>query len=610
MLVWHNPIRKVFQPPLRPQIEVQRTENKQTEALDQSILYPGLSHHRLGQLRVKAAFDPGSRRCAALTRSTQAETQCPGHSGNVGKEEQTQMRTVFIRHGQSTGNAGIPADDLALLELTELGWRQSREVAAGWIETPSLIVTSPYLRTKQTAAATIERFADVPVEVWSIQEFTYLQPSRWNGTQSSERMPHIERYWAEADPDYCDGEGAESFSTLLERAQAALDRLAAMLGDALVYVFSHGQLIQAVRSLVIDAELTDRDKMRKFWGKGSPAIGNAELVELDWNGQQWKLHLEMTMIAKFGATSTAEEVLRGVDLSGRRVLVTGVSAGIGVEIACALLANGASVVGTARNLDKAKTATEHLRAQAASGGELDLVELDLASLASVRSCADSLLLAGKPLDGIIANAGLMAGPKAATADGIEAQFGTNYLGHFVLINRLAPLLTPSARVVMVSSAGHRRTDIDLDDPNFERTPYNEYLAYGGSKTATILFAVEFDRRYRFRGIRATAVHPGAIQTETVQKLIEALGSSRDAAVAAFDWKTVPQGAATSVWAAFVAPSDEVGGRYCEDCHVAEVIDDPSSKVGVRSYALDPERARALWALGEEMAEERFPANEA
>ena len=197
---------------------------------------------------------------------------------------------IFIRHGQSTGNAGIPAHDLSLLELTELGWRQSREVAASWTETPSLIVTSPYLRTQQTAAATIERFRDVPVEVWPIQEFTYLQPSRWNGTFSSERLPAIERYWAEADPEYLDGEGAESFSNLLERAQTALDRLEAMPEDALVYVFSHGQLIQAVRSLVIDAKLSDRDKMRKFWGKGSPAISNAELVELSVEDGAWRYH--------------------------------------------------------------------------------------------------------------------------------------------------------------------------------------------------------------------------------------------------------------------------------------------------------------------------------
>ena len=198
------------------------------------------------------------------------------------------MRTVFIRHGQSTGNAGIPAYDLALLELTELGWRQSREVAAEWTETPSLIVTSPYLRTQQTAVATIARFPNVPVEVWPVEEFTYPQPSRWNGTRSSERMPYIERYWAAADPGYCDGEGAESFATLLERSQAALDRLEAMPESALVYVFSHGQFVQAVRSLVIDAELTSGEKMRKFWGKGSPAVSNAELVKLSFESAVWR----------------------------------------------------------------------------------------------------------------------------------------------------------------------------------------------------------------------------------------------------------------------------------------------------------------------------------
>lgn len=141
------------------------------------------------------------------------------------------------------------------------------------------------------------------------------------------------------------------------------------------------------------------------------------------------------MAAKFGAASTTEDVLAGTDLRGRRILVTGVSVGIGVETAQALAARGAKVVGTARNLEKTQAVTEQVRAQVALGGGLDLVELDLASLASVRHCADSLLFASKPFDVIIANAGLMAGPKVETVDGFEAQFGTNYLGHFVLINR-------------------------------------------------------------------------------------------------------------------------------------------------------------------------------
>lgn len=189
------------------------------------------------------------------------------------------MRVVFIRHGQSTGNAGIPSHDLASLSLTDLGWQQAREVAQAWIERPTLIVTSPYLRTQQTAAPTIERYPDVPVEVWAIQEFTYLQPSRWNGTLSSERLPHIENYWKQADPRYCDGEGAESFETLLRRAGDAVERLQSLPDDALVYVFSHGQFIQAVRSLIVDQDLTDQGKMQKFWVKGQPpAIANAERV--------------------------------------------------------------------------------------------------------------------------------------------------------------------------------------------------------------------------------------------------------------------------------------------------------------------------------------------
>ena len=151
------------------------------------------------------------------------------------------MRAVFVRHGQSTGNAGTPCHDLASIELTELGWKQAREVARAWTETPTLIVTSPYLRTRQTAEATIQRYPDVPVEVWPMEEFTYLQPSRWNGTRSAERMPHLERYWADADPDpdWCDSKGAESFAALLHRAEAAPARLAALPSSSLVYVFSH-----------------------------------------------------------------------------------------------------------------------------------------------------------------------------------------------------------------------------------------------------------------------------------------------------------------------------------------------------------------------------------
>src|SRR6202453_2232423 len=226
------------------------------------------------------------------------------------------------------------------------------------------------------------------------------------------------------------------------------------------------------------------------------------------------------MSKTFGAESTTDEVLEGVSLSGKRVLVTGVSAGLGVETARVLAAHGAEVVGAARNLAKAKEATAPVRADAANSGSLELIELDLASLASVRACADALVANGKPFDLVICNAGVMATPFGKTADGFETQFGTNHLGHFVLVNRIASLMKPGARMFNLSSAGNQISDVDLDDPNFERAPYSAWASYGRSKTANILFAVEFDRRHKDRGIRATALHPGAIQTELSRYLDE------------------------------------------------------------------------------------------
>ena len=308
----------------------------------------------------------------------------------------------------------------------------------------------------------------------------------------------------------------------------------------------------------------------------------------------------------FGAESTADEVLEGLDLHGQRVLLTGASAGIGLETARALVARGATVVGTSRYPGSSRAATQRIEEAAANGGSFTMVKLDLASLSSARDCANELCRSKEGFNVILCNAGLMAGPKSLTEDGVEAQFGTNFLGHYLLINRILELIEPSGRIVLVSSAGHRRSDVDLHDPNFTLSPYNEYLAYGRSKTAMILLAVELDRRLRKRGIHATALHPGAIQTETVQKIIDSLGDGKDAALASFHWKTVTQGAATTVWAGFVAPDSEIAGKYCEDCHVAEIVDDPKIQKGVRSYALSTETAVALWALGEQMAGEQFP----
>ena len=264
---------------------------------------------------------------------------------------------------------------------------------------------------------------------------------------------------------------------------------------------------------------------------------------------------------------------------------------------------------------KAKAATGPVRADAANGGSLELVQLDLASLESVRACADALVNDGRGFDLVIANAGVMATPFGKTADGFETQFGTNHLGHFVLVNRIASLMRPGARLVNLSSAGHQISDVDLDDPNFERAPYDAWSAYGRSKTANTLFAVEFDRQHRASGLSATAVHPGAIRTELSryltaearQELTEIMAQvARLPGAKPIAYKSVPQGAATSVWAAAVAKAGAVGGRYCEDCHVADVIDAPGfTFAGVRPYALNPERAKALWAKSEELVGERF-----
>ena len=231
-----------------------------------------------------------------------------------------------------------------------------------------------------------------------------------------------------------------------------------------------------------------------------------------------------------------------------------------------------------------------------------------------------MLAKGEAFDVIIANAGVMATPFGHTADGFESQFGTNHLGHFVFVNRIASLLRDGGRLINLSSSGHRFANVDLEDPNFERTPYDPFVAYGRSKTANILFAVAFDQRHRSRGVRAAAVHPGGIQTELgrhlepgrLQTMVEQINQQLAAeGKGPFEFKTIPQGAATSVWTAVVAPAEEVGGRYCENCHAGEIVPDerPISAIseGVRGYALDPAAAEALWSRSEELVGEKFRA---
>ncbi|MCG7625067.1 SDR family NAD(P)-dependent oxidoreductase [Epibacterium sp. Ofav1-8] len=319
------------------------------------------------------------------------------------------------------------------------------------------------------------------------------------------------------------------------------------------------------------------------------------------------------MTQRFNAKSSADEVLAGQDVSGLRVLITGVASGIGLETARSLLAKGAKVVGTVRSVEKAEKATTVLRQAAAlGGGELDFLEIDLASLKNVEAAAKNILSENRVFNAVIANAGVMATPYGLTEDGYEIQFGTNHLGHFALINRIASLIADNGRVVVLSSQAHRVADVDLVDPNFEQQEYDPFVAYGRSKTANALFAVAFDKRHRSRGIRAASVMPGNSLTnlprnfseEALQGLFATVGKAReDAGLPPAELKSVEQAAATSVWAAVVADGDTIGGQYLEDCGVAQVndLENPFAD-GVRLYALNEKRAEALWAASQAMIE--------
>lgn len=313
-------------------------------------------------------------------------------------------------------------------------------------------------------------------------------------------------------------------------------------------------------------------------------------------------------MSTLGAATTTDEVLEGQDLTGFNAVVTGASAGLGVETVRALAAHGATVVAAVRDPAKAESAL------AAAGAEgVTIEQVDLASLGSVRSFTERVSERYERLDLVVANAGVMSCPEGRTVDGFETQFGTNHLGHFVLVNRLVPQLTAGApsRVVCLSSSGHRLSDVDLADPNFDDQPYQGWVAYGRSKTANVLFAVELDRRLRDHGVRVCALHPGGIDTDLFRHLgPEALAfveSRREET--GIPAKSVAAGAATTIWGGVVADADLIGGRYLEDCSVSPVLGDdapPDAPDGVRSYAVDPANAAAMWALSEELVNESFP----
>ncbi len=297
----------------------------------------------------------------------------------------------------------------------------------------------------------------------------------------------------------------------------------------------------------------------------------------------------------FGAHTTAAEVLEGIDLNGRLALVTGGYSGIGLEVVRALAGAGAQVLAPARRPEVARDAL----------ADIDGVEvgaLDLADQASVAAYAAEVLDRGRHLDLLINNAGVMACPETRVGDGWELQLATNHLGHFALVNRLWPALEGGARVVSLSSTGHHLSGLRWDDPDFT-TGYDKWLAYGQSKTANVLFAVHLDERGRAHGVRANAVHPGAILTPLGRHLlpedVEAvLKYGADGEAVMPDFKSPEAGAATAVWAATSPLLADVGGRYLEDCDVAVLSSElPPGKdgtAGVKDYALDPEEAERLW----------------
>ncbi len=317
----------------------------------------------------------------------------------------------------------------------------------------------------------------------------------------------------------------------------------------------------------------------------------------------------------FGAASTAAEVIRGRDLSGKTAIVTGGYSGLGRETARVLRSAGARVIVPARDLDRAATALKGL--------DVEIQPMDLLDPASIDAFAERFVGSGQPLHILVNSAGIMATPLVRDARGYESQFATNHLGHFQLVARLWPALRQAngARVVSVSSWGHRYSPVVFDDPNFERRAYDRWAAYGQSKTANILFAVALDERGKADGVRAFSLHPGGIVGTGLEKHVSkeelrAAGTIDEHGKPIIDparnLKTVEQGASTSVWCATSPQLEGMGGVYCENTDIAPLItrdievtgmSDATRRtgaLGVLPYAVDPEAADRLWTLSEHL----------
>ncbi len=309
--------------------------------------------------------------------------------------------------------------------------------------------------------------------------------------------------------------------------------------------------------------------------------------------------------SKFNNRSTALEVVAGINLQGKTAIVTGASSGLGVETARALAAAGAAVILPVRNLAKGEGVAAAIRASIGNQS-VSVAELDLADFASIRKFAAEFIGSGKSLNILINNAAIMACPLTRTAQGYEAQFATNHLGHFLLTNLLIPALQQGApsRIVSLSSIGHRLSPMVFEDIHFQEREYDKWKAYGQAKTANSLFAVELNRRFAASGITANAVHPGGIMTGLQQYLtmeeMTASGWFDQAGNPHPVFKNIEQGASTSVWAATAPELAGKGGKYLEDCNEAEASTPENRMSGVMLHALDADAAAQLWTVSEAM----------